>query len=283
MEELDQQEERLRRGLDRASDERQIGPKLTNKSFLQVIVYEGRNISSGLTLSLQTYLNVALIGTGQAQDTHTITGYSNPKWNEEMKFDVPQENLCLKVEGFARGLIGMSSIGAVKINLRDLENMKPLANWFDLCDENGQKTGYFLDQKLNRVAAAQFCKGKKVLDTFTHTGAFGLNAFKNGAKQVISVDISPEAVEMVNHNIKLNKAENIPVFITLTSEQLTTASVLIASSNILSIFLMRSLTSLLFITSLSHNISVSSFSASIFIFSYKQLLGIFIARSILLK
>ena len=72
---------------------------------------------------------------------------------------------------------------------------------------NGQKTGYFLDQKFNRAAAAQFCKGKRVLDTFTHTGAFGLNAFKAGASEVISVDISPEAVEMVNHNIKLNNAQ----------------------------------------------------------------------------
>ena len=72
---------------------------------------------------------------------------------------------------------------------------------------NGQKTGYFLDQKFNRVAAAQFCKGKRVLDTFTHTGAFGLNAVKNGASDVISVDISPEAVHMVNHNIKINHAE----------------------------------------------------------------------------
>ena len=73
---------------------------------------------------------------------------------------------------------------------------------------NGQKTGYFLDQKFNRAAAAHFCKGKRVLDTFTHTGAFGLNAFKAGAREVISVDISPEAVEMVNHNIKLNNAES---------------------------------------------------------------------------
>ena len=71
---------------------------------------------------------------------------------------------------------------------------------------NGQKTGYFLDQKFNRKAAARFCHGKRVLDTFTHTGAFGLNAYKAGASEVISVDISPEAVEMVNHNIKLNKA-----------------------------------------------------------------------------
>lgn len=73
---------------------------------------------------------------------------------------------------------------------------------------NGQKTGYFLDQKFNRVAAAKFCHGKRVLDTFTHTGAFGLNAVKEGAREVISVDISPEAVEMVNHNIKLNKADD---------------------------------------------------------------------------
>ena len=71
---------------------------------------------------------------------------------------------------------------------------------------NGQKTGYFLDQKFNRKAAPRFCNGKRVLDTFTHTGAFGLNAFKAGAREVISVDISPEAVEMVNHNIALNKA-----------------------------------------------------------------------------
>ena len=72
---------------------------------------------------------------------------------------------------------------------------------------NGQKTGYFLDQKFNRKQIAKYCHGKKVLDTFTHTGAFGLNAVKEGAKEVISVDISPEAVEMVNKNIAMNNAE----------------------------------------------------------------------------
>lgn len=69
---------------------------------------------------------------------------------------------------------------------------------------NGQKTGYFLDQKFNRRVAASYCHGKKVLDAFTHTGAFGLNCAKAGAKEVISVDISPEAVELVNENIKQN-------------------------------------------------------------------------------
>ena len=73
---------------------------------------------------------------------------------------------------------------------------------------HGQKTGYFLDQKDNRAAVAKLCKGKRVLDTFTHTGAFGLNAVKGGAKEVISVDVSPEAVEMVNRNIERNHAQN---------------------------------------------------------------------------
>ena len=83
-------------------------------------------------------------------------------------------------------------------------------NGIKLCVDiiNGQKTGYFLDQKFNRLAAANFCKGKRVLDTFTHTGAFGLNAVKAGAADVTSVDISQEAVDMVNFNIKLNNAEN---------------------------------------------------------------------------
>jgi len=70
--------------------------------------------------------------------------------------------------------------------------------------ENGQKTGYFLDQKDNRALVARLAKGRDVLDTFTHTGAFGLNAWKGGAKSVVSVDISEEAVATVNENIALN-------------------------------------------------------------------------------
>jgi 23S rRNA (cytosine1962-C5)-methyltransferase len=64
--------------------------------------------------------------------------------------------------------------------------------------ENGQKTGYFLDQKDNRRMVAGLAKGMSVLDTFTHTGAFGLNAWKGGASSVISVDISEDAVATVN-------------------------------------------------------------------------------------
>ncbi|MDD5788911.1 MAG: class I SAM-dependent rRNA methyltransferase [Spirochaetia bacterium] len=70
----------------------------------------------------------------------------------------------------------------------------------------GQKTGYFLDQKFNRRQAAALSSGKKVLDACSHTGAFGLNCFKGGAKDVTCVDLSPEAVTMIEKNIELNGA-----------------------------------------------------------------------------
>ncbi len=72
--------------------------------------------------------------------------------------------------------------------------------------ENGQKTGYFLDQKENRRLVGTLAKGLSVLDAFTHTGSFGLNAWKGGASSVIAVDISQDAVDTVNSNIALNGA-----------------------------------------------------------------------------
>lgn len=70
--------------------------------------------------------------------------------------------------------------------------------------ENGQKTGFFLDQKYNRQAVAKIAKGHKVLDCFTHTGSFALNAAKGGAVSVTAVDISAEAVRMAEHNAAIN-------------------------------------------------------------------------------
>ena len=72
---------------------------------------------------------------------------------------------------------------------------------------SGQKTGYFLDQKENRKRVALLAKDKEVLDAFTHTGAFGLNAVLGGAKQVTAVDISEDAVLQTEKNIELNGAQ----------------------------------------------------------------------------
>ena len=75
--------------------------------------------------------------------------------------------------------------------------------------ENGQKTGFFLDQKYNRKAIQKIAKDKTVLDCFTHTGSFGLNASIGGAKKVTSLDISKSAIEMAKENAKLNNITNI--------------------------------------------------------------------------
>ena len=78
--------------------------------------------------------------------------------------------------------------------------------------ENGQKTGFFLDQKYNRLAMQRICKGKKVLDCFTHMGTFALNAGIAGAKDVTGLDISEYAVEQAARNAKLNHLEDTVYF-----------------------------------------------------------------------
>ena len=78
--------------------------------------------------------------------------------------------------------------------------------------ENGQKTGFFLDQKYNRLAVSKIAKGRRVLDCFTHTGSFALNAVKGGAESVCAVDISEDAVEMARKNAALNGFENKMTF-----------------------------------------------------------------------
>lgn len=74
--------------------------------------------------------------------------------------------------------------------------------------ENGQKTGFFLDQKYNRLAVSKIAKGRKVLDCFTHTGSFAFNAVKGGADHVCAVDISEDAIAMAKKNAALNNFEN---------------------------------------------------------------------------
>ncbi len=74
--------------------------------------------------------------------------------------------------------------------------------------ENGQKTGFFLDQKYNRAAAARIAKDKTVLDCFTHTGSFGLNCALGGAKHVTSVDISESAIKMAMDNARRNDLQD---------------------------------------------------------------------------
>ena len=74
--------------------------------------------------------------------------------------------------------------------------------------ENGQKTGFFLDQKYNRRAVARLAAGHTVLDCFTHTGSFALNAARGGAEHVTAVDVSESAIEMARANAARNGLED---------------------------------------------------------------------------
>ena len=80
--------------------------------------------------------------------------------------------------------------------------------------EEGQKTGFFLDQKYNRLAIRRFCEGKKVLDCFTHTGSFALNAAMAGASRVLAVDASETAIRQAERNAALNNVSDRVSFMT---------------------------------------------------------------------
>lgn len=112
------------------------------------------------------------------------------------------------------------------IGIRELEGMEQGKGWYPLTGvpqpektvteivengiyysvdvENGQKTGFFLDQKCNRQAVQKMAQNKYVLDCFTHTGSFGLNAALGGAQHVTCVDVSASAIEMARHNAQCN-------------------------------------------------------------------------------
>ena len=75
--------------------------------------------------------------------------------------------------------------------------------------ENGQKTGFFLDQKYNRLAVARLAAGRRVLDCFTHTGSFALNAARGGAEHVTAVDVSEPAVDLARENVRRNGLEGV--------------------------------------------------------------------------
>ena len=112
------------------------------------------------------------------------------------------------------------------VAIRELEGLEQYKGWYplpgethpespvtEICEngifykvdvENGQKTGFFLDQKYNRLAVARLAKGRRVLDCFTHTGWFALNAALGGAEHVTAVDISASAIEMAKANAQCN-------------------------------------------------------------------------------
>ena len=112
--------------------------------------------------------------------------------------------------------------------IRALEGLEQYKGWYagaphpesaltEICEngvryavdlENGQKTGFFLDQKYNRLAVSRLAAGRRVLDCFTHTGSFALNCARAGAEHVTAVDVSESAVALARQNAALNGLED---------------------------------------------------------------------------
>jgi 23S rRNA (cytosine1962-C5)-methyltransferase len=103
-----------------------------------------------------------------------------------------------ELEGLERtkGFIGAEFYTNVEIVENDIKYIVDV--------KDGQKTGFFLDQKLNRMSIRPLCKNARVLDCFTHTGSFGLNAMAGGAKSILSVDASDLAIDQAMENARLN-------------------------------------------------------------------------------
>ena len=166
-------------------------PGLVVDKFSDVLVVQ--SLALGIDRFKETI--VELIKKVLAEDGITIRGvYERSDANERIKEGLP------KVKGF----IG----GEFDTNVEIVEN--GVHYMVDIV--NGQKTGFFLDQKYNRLAMQRICKGKKVPDCFTHMGTFALNAGIAGAAEVTGLDISEYAVEQARENARRNGLEDTVQF-----------------------------------------------------------------------
>lgn len=161
-------------------------PGLTIDKYADVLVVEC------LALGMEQFKEriVGLLKEVMAADGITIRGvYERSDANERRKEGLPKH----------KGFIGDPFETQVEI----VENgVKYLVDV-----ENGQKTGFFLDQKYNRLAMQRICQGKRVLDCFTHMGTFALNAGIAGAAEVTGLDISEYAISQAEENAKRNHLE----------------------------------------------------------------------------
>ena len=163
-------------------------PGLTVDKYEDVLVVEC--LALGMEAFKETI--VKLLKEVLAEDGVTIRGvYERSDANERKKEGLPK----------VKGWIGEPYKTEVEIVENGVHYLVDV--------ENGQKTGFFLDQKYNRRAVARLAAGHTVLDCFTHTGSFALNAAKGGAARVTAADISADAIAMAQRNAARNGLDNM--------------------------------------------------------------------------
>lgn len=138
------------------------------------------------------------------------------------------DSLKAELEGRGMRIRGVYERSDAKVRLNEgMERVKgfigePFDTKVEICENgvrymvnvaDGQKTGFFLDQKYNRAAIGRLCKGARVLDCFTHTGSFALNAAVCGADSVLGVDASELGIEQARENARINGVEDRVSFV----------------------------------------------------------------------
>lgn len=162
-------------------------PGLTIDKFGDVLVVE--SLALGMDRHKETVLR--LLKNILAEDGIIVRGiYERSDAKERLKEGME------RASGFLSGPFD-TNVEIVENGVRFLVDVK-----------NGQKTGYFLDQKMNRLAMQRICRGQRVLDCFTHTGSFALNAGYAGAAEVLGVDASETGILQAEANARLNGLED---------------------------------------------------------------------------
>ena len=151
--------------------------------------YEDVLVVQSLSLGIDRYKEIIVecLKKVMAKDGIVIRGvYERSDAKERKKEGLPLH----------KGFIGEEFENDIEINENGIRYMVDVVN--------GQKTGFFLDQKYNRLAMQKICKDRDVLDCFTHMGTFALNAGYGGAKSVLGLDISDYAIKQARENAKRN-------------------------------------------------------------------------------
>lgn len=173
-----------------------------NLNVYRLVFAEGDNLPG---LIIDMYNGTAVIQAHSIGMYHALEEITNAlknvlKENLKAVFDKSKETLPLP---FSDKLTNRYLLGSSVTN-----EVNEYGNKFKIDWISGQKTGFFIDQRENRKLLAEYCKDKKVLNTFCYTGGFSIYALNAGASEVHSVDISEKAIQLTDENVALNKFNN---------------------------------------------------------------------------
>lgn len=151
------------------------------------------------------FLSVQILTSGIERIKHILL--------DELQELLKPKGIFDRSDASARAHEGLeASSGGILLGIEPPEfvTVKENGIFYQVNISEGQKSGFYCDQRNNRRLVAEHVKGKKVLDCFSYSGGFSLNAMKNGAAQVISVDSSALALETLKRNIEINSFNKIP-------------------------------------------------------------------------